>query len=874
MGFFSKTALRDEDNNLRAQPYSAPRSLTAAAERVNISENTEITALKNRRQSDRWQDQAIEYLDLVGELKFSANLVSSVLSRIMLFPGYITAESLVPSYLQNIQDVPEELKQDARSALRLLGTGNGGVSGLLRDAALNLFVAGEALDVNTMIPTPAGLVRMGDLKDGDFVFGGDGSPVRVIKVLPILENRPTYRITFDSGASIVADENHLWEVYPVARRRWSKTSGKPLTPSVLSTKDMLESVSHFNTSNYAIKRSITKQTYTDMLPIDPYILGYWLGDGWSSQGAITAHPDDQSSLQTELATAGYESKVRNAGDGYQVGVYGLKTQLRGADVLSNKHVPEEYFLASTDARLALVQGLVDSDGHVYRNGQIEFSNKNPEILRAFIRLTASLGLKPGPIKTRSDGTSRINVRAAGLPLARLPRKAAKLGTQTERDRWDYIKSIEPTESVPVRCIAVDSDDHTFLASEHYIRTHNCYLVQQPAQGNSPEKWQIRSVKELEIETGRNGGVFIKGRRNLAKGDRYPLPKNSYIGRIWNSHPAYSDEADSSVRGLLELLDELLLLNRAARAIARSKLNAGIVGVPDSLDAVYQADGEFADPEDPDNTVRFKEDETESFIETLQETLSRPVQDESAPSSLVPTMFRGTKEDIDAIRHITFERPFDEVMMQRADKVMERILAGLDIPKEVVSGISDSKYSNAVVIEETLYKSHIEPLALLLVDSLTEVFLHPVLRAKGWTDDDLENIVLWYDPSAITTKPSKAQSATEGYNMHLLSGDAWRRAHGFSASDSATELETGQRLAVERGLLSESVTEALLATLMPELMASVRQHEIAQSSDGADLIDALDGDTIPDVGEEGPEAAGTVGDEPTGETGSPSGLIEP
>lgn len=545
MGFFSKTALRDEDNNLRAQPYSAPRSLTAAAERVNISENTEIAALKNRRQSDRWQDQAIEYLDLVGELKFSANLVSSVLSRVMLFPGYITAESLVPSYLQNIEGVPEELKQDARTALRLLGTGNGGVSGLLRDAALNLFIAGE-----------------------------------------------------------------------------------------------------------------------------------------------------------------------------------------------------------------------------------------------------------------------------------------------------------------------------------------CYLVQQPAQGNSPEKWQIRSVKELEIETGRNGGVFIKGRRNLAKGDRYPLPKNAYIGRIWNSHPAYSDEADSSVRGLLELLDELLLLNRAARAIARSKLNAGIVGVPDSLDAVYQADGEFADPEDPDNTVQFKEDETESFIETLQETLSRPVQDESAPSSLVPTMFRGTKEDIEAIRHITFERPFDEVMMQRADKVMERILAGLDIPKEVVSGISDSKYANAVVIEETLYKSHIEPLALLLVDSLTEVFLHPVLRAKGWTDSDLENIVLWYDPSAITTKPSKAQSATEGYNMHLLSGDAWRRAHGFSASDSATELETGQRLAVERGLLSESVTEALLATLMPELMASVRQHEIAQSPDGADLIEALDGDTIPDVGEDGPEEAGTVDDAPTGETGSPSGLIEP
>ena len=125
----------------------------------------------------------------------------------------------------------------------------------------------------------------------------------------------------------------------------------------------------------------------------------------------------------------------------------------------------------------------------------------------------------------------------------------------------------------------------------------CYLVQLPERIGTgvPESWDIRSVDELQIDA--RSRYVLNPRREFAHGSGQKngavvLPPNAFIGRIWKAHPRYSDEADSSMRGLLDLCAELLLLNRTFRATARSRLNAGALYLPDGLSVAASTDPDY------------------------------------------------------------------------------------------------------------------------------------------------------------------------------------------------------------------------------------------------------------------------------------------
>lgn len=409
----------------------------------------------------------------------------------------------------------------------------------------------------------------------------------------------------------------------------------------------------------------------------------------------------------------------------------------------------------------------------------------------------------------------------------------------------------------------DAALNLFIAGE-------CYLVREPTPGDTygAKSWQIRSVDEIVVGTGKRAGVSIKGRENAQQSDLVPLPPDSYFGRIWRTHPRYSDEADSSMRGLLELCDQLLLYSRAARGVAKSRLNAGILFIPDEFSNMSQADGELNDT-DPLEMAPLSDDDSDAFEEEIIDAATTPIADESSASSVMPVIIRGPAELGDKIKHITFQRSFDPQISVDAERTLERILSGLDLPKDVVAGLAGVKYSNAIVIEESLYKAHIEPLVLMITDSLTVVLLRPVLRSMGFTEEEVARVVVWYDPSAITTKPDKATAATQGYEMQTISAQAWRRANGFSESDAPTELEIAQRLAVEKGLISEPVMEALLYTLIPNLLDKVKQQQQSLSDPAAQsaVEDALDGKAAPED---------TVTDSPadTDTPPAPDNLIEP
>lgn len=424
-------------------------------------------------------------------------------------------------------------------------------------------------------------------------------------------------------------------------------------------------------------------------------------------------------------------------------------------------------------------------------------------------------------------------------------------------------------------------------------TGECYLIQEPAPGDSffasKPSWQIRSVDELVVKETTRGGnkIYLKGSRHDKDEDLVPLgaqsgPNKIYMGRIWRNSPRYSKEATSSLKPQLENCDMLLMYDRSKRGIVKSRMNAGILYIPDGLSASADADGEMIeDPESlEDEEMAPAVEEMDSLEDDLMDGLTLPIQDEGAVSSVVPIFLRGPAELGAAIRHITFSRPFDPQITTDAEKLLQRILIGIDLPKEVVAGLTDAKYANAIVVEDNFYKMHIEPMILMIVDAFTSLLMRTVLSTYrddvtgelSFTEDEISRVVIWYDPSPVSTKPDKATAATTGLENGAVSYEAWRRSNGFSESDAPSGLERIQRFALKQGLLSEPVTEAALHTIYPELFDRVRAQatEATDSATQQAVDEALGTGTAPSNLAE-PDS---VDDTNTEEEAPPVPLVEP
>ena len=411
-------------------------------------------------------------------------------------------------------------------------------------------------------------------------------------------------------------------------------------------------------------------------------------------------------------------------------------------------------------------------------------------------------------------------------------------------------------------------------------TGECYLVQIPERIGTglPESWDIRSTDELQIDA--RGNYVVNPMRDVggsassaASKSAIRLPKDAFVGRIWKTHPRYTQESDSSMRGLLDLCAELLLLNRTFRATARSRLNAGALYLPDGLSVAASPDPNYPyEDEDGLYAEPTPEEAQDDFEEQLIDAMTTPIKDEDSASAVVPLIIRGPAELGDKIKQFKFERSFDSVLADRADRVLERIMQGLDVPKDIVTGLANVKYSNALQIDESLYKAHIEPLMLLIADALTVVYLRPYLKANGFPPEAVDKIVIWYDPSQVATRNDRAADADAGFDKMAVSYDTWRRAHGFSEADAPSPTELGLRIMLEKGMITPELTEALMNAVAPEIMNAARSAQQATSVAPLppEVAEALNSAPAPEGGN--PQAEAPAEAQPTEEAVPP--LAEP
>lgn len=318
---------------------------------------------------------------------------------------------------------------------------------------------GKALDIRTPILTTEGFKELKDVHPGDYVFGRDGKPKLVQAETEVQYERPCYKVLFKNGSHLIADEQHEWVI-----------EGPKGSESIFTTKDLASWKPRTKPKIRKPEPIEYESQELEKLPIQPYLLGLWLGDGDSCNGRITT-------ADPEVFEQMYEDEISKHLAPLEYGVMGLTARLRGLDLIKNKHIPPEYFKASVLSRLEVLRGLMDSDGTIEPCGRCTFFNSNYKLICNVADLLSSLGeYYKFSVRKRDKGKTEFYLRFRPRhQVSNLKRKAERVENKIYRHENQIlrIKSVIQVTSVPVKCIQVE--DSIFLAGRELIPTHNSEL---------------------------------------------------------------------------------------------------------------------------------------------------------------------------------------------------------------------------------------------------------------------------------------------------------------------------------------------------------------------------------------------------------------
>lgn len=347
----------------------------------------------------------------------------------------------------------------------------------------------KGLDINVPILTEKGWKTMGTVEVGDIVYDKEGKKCKVLHTSEV-HHRKCYEITFNNKDKIIADNEHRWLV-----TFGDATNG--LRNVVMTSEEIHSYLQQFKDGK--IKSHEIPKIYNPkpivnsdaQLPIDPYVLGCWLCGGYKLDGIIK---NKEYGIWLEITRRGYEigEDIPQNGDGNDKGeiltVFGLRSKLIEMGLLGDKHIPDIYMNSSFEQRLDLLRGLMDMDGYYNKERNCFGMNTSQEWKARAIRMIASsLGFKVTITKSEGDG---IDITFNGNINPFLAKHHSNDIPKNNAHEYREIVSVEEVETIPTRCIEVDSQTHTFLCGENFLVTHN-------------------TNKELTKDFVRNTGLMMK-----------------------------------------------------------------------------------------------------------------------------------------------------------------------------------------------------------------------------------------------------------------------------------------------------------------------------------------------------------------------------
>jgi phosphate starvation-inducible PhoH-like protein len=497
--------------------------------------------------------------------------------KLGFLPG--TLSEKIDPYLRPLYDALYEMV-DAEQIGRLMERGT------IEVAPLG-YMRGRAQPYDSQVLTPWGFRPIGSLEVGDLVIGSNGLPTPVLGVYP-QGRKEVFRIQTQDGASTLCCGEHLWSVTtPEDRRR-----GRP--HRVIETREMIGRLRRAHAHRFELSRvSHAVEFESRNVPMDPYALGLLLGDGCltTSTTPSFATIDSELALALELALDGIELRRKGEVDyvlrhtaGHRGGVIvsnPVTVVLRGlgpAGTRSNtKFVPELYLYNSSEVRLAVLQGLLDTDGGPVtqreRTCRIQYGTSSERLRDDVVFLVRSLGgvayRRTRDAAGRPPGRARgrdvhhrsdvfvLDIRLPeGIEPFRLTRKREVYRVSGGGRPMRFIHSIEPAGEEETLCIQVAAADSLYVTDD-FLVTHNTlndsFIVLDEAQNTTPEQ-----MKMFLTRLGFNSKAVVTG--DITQID---LPSGQHSGL-------------NVVREILTGIDGLAFMYLSSRDVVRHRIVQDIV----------------------------------------------------------------------------------------------------------------------------------------------------------------------------------------------------------------------------------------------------------------------------------------------------------
>lgn len=340
--------------------------------------------------------------------------------------------------------------------------------------------------------TPDGFVKMGDLSVGDTICGANGKPQKVLAIFEQGE-KDVYRFNMVDGGIVESGLEHLWYV----RKSFIK---KKSEWSVETTRDIINAFDN-RQEKYGSVRKISFPTCSavhynneSMPSVGPYTLGQLLADGCVVCSPVRVYTEDTYSIE-RIESEGYHVEKMNSDKyGYTVNGENIIAALRKIGVYghkaNDKYIPAECFYYSVENRLALLQGLLDADGHcMQKTGSVEYVSISRRLAEDVQKLCRGLGYVARIIEKKTtckycgkivEGLAyRVRIIANNAAelfgLERKKSNANRDKTGTGYEALRHLKSYEYIGKKQCRCLWVSNEDHLYVTND-FIVTHNTYSM--------------------------------------------------------------------------------------------------------------------------------------------------------------------------------------------------------------------------------------------------------------------------------------------------------------------------------------------------------------------------------------------------------------
>ncbi|MER6977761.1 hypothetical protein ABT317_12250 [Streptomyces carpinensis] len=319
--------------------------------------------------------------------------------------------------------------------------------------------------------------------------------------------------------------------------------------------------------------------------------------------------------------------------------------------------------------------------------------------------------------------------------------------------------------------------HLMVPGEGWIVIRPNSEVLSPDAPEDGHDWRVLSTREVKQQSGKLTAEIDGEDVPIPAGDPENLDPDGPVAlRVWEPDPERSIEADSPVRSAIDLLEELLLLNAAVKAIARSRLTGrGILLVPKGT--------RFP-------TTPTQGDAEDDLIEILMTVAETAIREPESAAATVPIVLEVPADSISDFKLLTFESNFDELALRLREEAIKRFATGLEIPAEILLGLGDTNHWGAWALTSEAIRMGVEPKLATVAHALTQQWLRPLLQAENV--EDWHRWLVWYDTAPLRVRTNRAETALQAYDRGVISAEALRRETGFTDDDAPGAEEEAAR----------------------------------------------------------------------------------